>query len=214
MSQAKGIYRFWRNITGRTQKDDEAIQRFQANLEVIQKRKLTIPTSWPDLTFMFIRFEQENGDLVEFIALKFFPLNFEELKAAIKNEQSFEFRIAAENISVEKEDRRKELSENVVTMRINLRDPIPFYCLVDDGWLPMPFVKSRNFLIDYNVIVYLEKVVAGVVMQDSPQKDWWMQMMKDESVVINPLLYAFEGTEILPDARGIRRAFQRSGHYN
>lgn len=39
VSQAKGILGFWRNITGRTKKDQEGIRQLQANLENIQKRK-------------------------------------------------------------------------------------------------------------------------------------------------------------------------------
>jgi len=34
-----GVIRFWRNITGRAQKDAEAIRRIQTNLDNIQKRK-------------------------------------------------------------------------------------------------------------------------------------------------------------------------------
>lgn len=39
VSKSKGILRFWRNITGRTQKDEAAIRQLQTNLENIQKRK-------------------------------------------------------------------------------------------------------------------------------------------------------------------------------
>lgn len=39
VSQSKGIYGFWRNITGRTQKDKETISRLQVNLEKIQQKK-------------------------------------------------------------------------------------------------------------------------------------------------------------------------------
>lgn len=38
-SQARGIFRFWRNITGRTLKDEQEIEQLQANLVAIQKRK-------------------------------------------------------------------------------------------------------------------------------------------------------------------------------
>ena len=54
----------------------------------------------------------------------------------------------------------------------------------------------RIFLVDSNVVINLEKLMKNPSIMDSENALYWLQMLNSSDVVINPILYAFEGKEM------------------
>ena len=69
------------------------------------------------------------------------------------------------------------------------------FSLIEGGWLPLPFVNPPHFLVDSNVIINLEKLMKDPSITGSEYASWWLQMLNSSDVIINPILYAFEGKD-------------------
>lgn len=82
-----------------------------------------------------------------------------------------------------------------VELPIIFNEEVNIFSLIDGGWLPLPFVNPPHFLIDSNVIINLEKIKKNLHKFDSDYAGWWLQILNSSDVIINPILYAFEGKE-------------------
>lgn len=80
----------------------------------------------------------------------------------------------------------------VVKASIGFDRPATVYCLVPGGWLPMPFVIPRRFLVDRNVVIALRKIREGKVVANAETIQWWTGLLSDGSALFNPLPFAFE----------------------
>ena len=68
------------------------------------------------------------------------------------------------------------------------------FALINGGWLPPAFVAPPNFLVDRNVVSGLSKVSNGSIRSDYKSNIWWLKFPTLSNVSINPVLYAFEGS--------------------
>ncbi len=144
---------------------------------------------------LVFQINKDDGQIIQIVPQKFVPLNFDSLKLAVADHTQFEFNILSDEIFVINGGVQTKIPENSFTGTINLHHPIPFYALTQSGWLPMPFFHPRNFLVDYNIIVFIEKIIAGKVLSGSVQAEWWLEMVKGKEVIFNPLPFAMEGNK-------------------
>lgn len=84
--------------------------------------------------------------------------------------------------------------ESNFTMDFN--EELKVFSLIDGGWLPLPFVNPPHFLVDSNVIINLEKLMKNPSIIGSENALLWLHMLNSSDVIINPILYAFEGKEM------------------
>lgn len=125
----------------------------------------------------------------------FRPLSYSELNSvAIKKEKNLNLSfqgLMTEDISEHYSN--FEPVESNFTMTFN--EDFKVFSLIDGGWLPLPFVNPPHFLVDSNVIINLEKSIKNSLNSGSKAALWWLQMLNSPEVIINPILYAFEGKE-------------------
>lgn len=159
---------------------------------------------------LVFRYEDVNGALAEFEPDEFKLLDFTDIIRAIKGEKTFAFEIKANQIKVISGDQIIYPPENLVKMKIDFHHSLETYALVEGGWLPMPFCKPRNYLVDYNVIVDIEKLIAGKTVASAIEKEWWTDMIRSPETVFNPLLFAFEGEKkTFPSLDEFKELFQK-----
>jgi len=126
----------------------------------------------------------------------FKPLSYSELNSvAVKKDKtlnlSFEGLIT-EDISTPSPDFKNVKSNFTITFN----EEFQIFSLIEDGWLPLPFVNPPHFLVDSNVIINLEKLMKNPSISSSENASWWLQLINTSDVIINPILYAFEGKEM------------------
>lgn len=126
----------------------------------------------------------------------FRPLSYSELNSvAIKKEKTLNLSfqsLMTEDMSAHASD----FEQIEVNVPITFNEEIQIFSLIDGGWLPLPFVNPPHFLVDSNVIINLEKLMKNPSIVGSENASWWLQMLNSSDVIINPILYAFEGKEM------------------
>jgi hypothetical protein len=140
---------------------------------------------------LWMRYKGEDGKEVELAFRSAKPLTYSDLVITRNN---YNIEIVGDLINV------KGLSENGKTRtvrgnikEISFRRPCSIYGLVEGGWLPLPFVGSRPFLVDRNVVIMLERIRKGENRQYFRDNEWWFSLWQKVSPTINPVLYAWEG---------------------
>src|ERR1041384_639157 len=139
--------------------------------------------------FLF-RYSAHSGEIIEFKAEAIEPLRFADLEAS--QTQTYQMTIHAASITG-LPDRSEPAGPGTVTMPITFGEPVSIFCLIEGGWLPLPFVDPPKFLADRNVVVALAQIRRKVSRADLNHTDWWFQFFRGRSLEINPALYAFEG---------------------
>jgi hypothetical protein len=141
-----------------------------------------------------MRLQATTGETVDILPQSFKPLSYVELAAdGIKNSKTYKLEGVAESVEITGRDKQTEQSRFSIT--INFRRPVSIYALVEGGWLPPPFVTPPNLFVDRNVVQYLGQIARGSKRPDLIDTDWWLSLVKDSSLLINPALYALEGSK-------------------
>lgn len=126
----------------------------------------------------------------------FRPLSYSELNSvAIKKEKNLNLSfqgLMTEDLSEHSSNFEPVKSNFTVTFN----EEFQIFSLIEGGWLPLPFVNPPHFLVDSNVIINLEKIMKNPSISGSEYASWWLQMLNSSDVIINPILYAFEGKEM------------------
>lgn len=89
-------------------------------------------------------------------------------------------------------DGKPQAGKTKVKAKISFNSPIAIYALVQGGWLPLPFVIPRRFLVDRNVVITLRKIREGKDTANGQALQWWTQFFNGSDSIFNPLLHAFE----------------------
>lgn len=141
-----------------------------------------------------MRLQATTGETVDILPKSFEPLSYVELAADdIKNSKTYNLEGVAESVEITGRDKQTEQSN--FSIAINFRRPVSIYALVDGGWLPPPFVIPPNLFVDRNVVQYLAQIARGSKESNVIDTDWWLSLVKDSSLLINPVLYALEGNK-------------------
>lgn len=141
-----------------------------------------------------MRIQANDDSILDFTPVEFLPLPYEDLeRAAVGGEKDFKFEIEAVEVVREKDGIKSPLPDQLIPMTIDYKHPLPLFALVPDGWLPVSLVKPNNLLIDQNVVIIIEKLLAGKTHQGMAEADWWLEFINQSNLTLNPLLYAFEG---------------------
>lgn len=140
-----------------------------------------------------MRIKVTTGETVDILPKRFKPLSYAELASDdIKNSKTYEFEGVADSIEIIGSD-KKPGTEFSVT--INFHRPASIYALVEGGWLPPPFVNPPNLFVDRNVVQYMAQIARGSKRPDLLDTDWWLNLVTDSSLLINPVLFALEGNK-------------------
>lgn len=107
-----------------------------------------------------------------------------------------------------------DLSNDSQSVRLNLPIELPrkltLFALVEDGWLPLPYVSPRQFFFDRNVIGYIERIKNGDTGDLYENSKYWLQTNNQDETLISPLLYAFESNlQRVPDRDEFRASFEQ-----
>lgn len=87
----------------------------------------------------------------------------------------------------------EEQGPGTISLPISFRQPITIFSLVRGGWLPPPLVLPANYLVDRNVIRALVRIREDSSKPEASPTHWWLQSLERFPILINPVLYAFEG---------------------
>lgn len=159
---------------------------------------------------LVMRYVNPTGETVTFVPERFIPLTCSDFAAAHRDGTSL-YEIKADATEIEicpPNDAPRREERGRVTMPINFHHSLPVYALVDGGWLPPPFVRPPMFLVDRNVIGYIEQIAKGNPRGLYTDAVWWLRLLSDEEMHINPLLYAFESNKrMIPDFDEFKRSF-------
>ena len=141
---------------------------------------------------MGIKFITENGATVDLEPKFFKPLTFTDLQNVLQAGcNGVEINVSGRVINSTIDDLSNEQLVDVKT-NISFNESLSVYCLVQGGWLPPPFVRPANLLVDRNVVSSFRQISEGFKRSDFKIKNWWFEFF-DNEVIINPLLYALEG---------------------
>jgi hypothetical protein len=135
-----------------------------------------------------LRHVAENGEVTDIFPQYSKPLKYSDV---VENHNDHHIEFVGESII--QKDSFKEKVSHTISSTINFRNPTSIYALVEGGWLPLPFVQPPNFLFDRNVISTLAKIVDGSIRQDVYHTNWWLSFLNNSAIIINPILYAWEG---------------------
>lgn len=83
----------------------------------------------------------------------------------------------------------------IANATIEMSEPVIAYGLVDGGWLPLPWANKRVALLDRNVVIKLEQVLAARSPEKSASLTRWLGL---DSETVSPLLFALEGSKRRP----------------
>lgn len=145
-----------------------------------------------------MRIKSDDDSIFDFTPVEFLPLPYEDLeRAAVGNEKDFKFKIEAVEITRQKDSIITDLPDQLLPVTIDSKHPLPFYALVPNGWLPVSLVEPNYLLIDQNVVITIEKLLAGKTHLGMAEADWWLNFIIQSNLTLNPLLYAFEGKKRL-----------------
>lgn len=143
---------------------------------------------------LVIKIENPTGEIFRFVPKRFDFLEYDDLVSAlVKKDKTYHLNCDVDSVEVERNGVRTVENKNRASFTIIFREPLPFYALVDGGWLPPPFVNPPNLLADRNVIGYLAEIAKGNQVAVVQTADWWFGLVSNPKLLINPLPYAFEG---------------------
>ncbi|HEY2345636.1 MAG TPA: hypothetical protein VGH80_07110 [Xanthomonadaceae bacterium] len=95
------------------------------------------------------------------------------------------------------------------TMTVQFEHPVKLWVLQMGGWLPLPFWAGNVLLIDRNVTSKLSALAQPPGSSCSPADRWWLDHLNSESLTINPLLCAIEGSKkAVPSFEEFRDEFE------
>jgi len=124
---------------------------------------------------------------------EFVPLDYEELaKIPILKGKDISFRIVAKSDKHSINDEGSTVN-TTLTFNVNFPHQVSIFALVEGGWLPPPFVMSKLFMMDRNVVSVLKQLNNGSSRKDHIATEWWTNLLSDKDVLINPVFYALEG---------------------
>lgn len=146
----------------------------------------------------------EIGGIVTFVPEKFKPLSFRDfIDAHAAKSSLYEININASEIEIQEADGKQTFEKyGQVKMPINFHRSLPVYALVNGGWLPPPFVQPTHFLLDRNVIGYIEQKTKANSRTLYTNGDWWLRMIGDKEMLINPEFYDIPLMNILTMLKG------------
>ena len=142
----------------------------------------------------FFRIETEAGETIDILPRSFEPLSYIEL-ASDAVEKSKTYKMEGIVDSIEITGSNPQSGEAKFSAVINFHRSASIYALVEGGWLPPPFVIPPNLLVDRNVVQYLAQITRGNKRSDLQDTNWWLNLITDNNLLINPVLYALEGSE-------------------
>lgn len=142
---------------------------------------------------MFLKLEGDQGNTLEASVTEFVPLDYEELvKIPIQKGGEIAFRVVAKSDKHSINDEENTENSNL-TFNIKFPHLVSIFALVEGGWLPPPFVMSKLFIMDRNVVSTLKQLNNGSNRKDHIATEWWTSFLTDKNVLINPVFYALEG---------------------
>ncbi len=142
---------------------------------------------------MYIKVEGDEGDTLEANVTEFVPLSYSDLaEIQDKKNSNKKLRIVANSDEHTRND-QKNTEQSKLSFNVNFPHQVSIIALVDGGWLPPPFVMSKLFIVDHNVVTVFKKINNGSQRLDHVASEWWMRFLTDKNVVVNPVLYALEG---------------------
>lgn len=143
---------------------------------------------------MKLKYVAETGEIVEITPHTFKSFSYSDLINNYyhpANTYNIEISVTPGNCVIN----GKKNKENITcSMPINFHNPPSIFALTQSGWLPFPFIKPANILVDKNVISNLRRIAEGTQSTNTQQNEWWLRFLKDSELLINPLLYAFENS--------------------
>ena len=139
---------------------------------------------------MIFKYVSEQGEIVEIIPEKFTPLTYSDLVANGGSDNRYPIEVIANSIKL---PNSLEQRSGTASFPITFRQPLTIFSLVEGGWLPPPFVLPANYLVDRNVIRELVRIRENSSNPEQSPTHWWLQAMEQFPLLINPVLYAFEG---------------------
>ena len=118
--------------------------------------------------FMIMRYENDNGEFCEFEPKNFKPLSYSELLEFFENKTNFvDLTMKVDSINFIKGREIKENGKGEVKTKVQFGQRLPIYSLVELGWLPPPFVRPSNLLVDRNVISNFKKLLQNPSKENS-----------------------------------------------
>jgi len=138
-----------------------------------------------------LKFQSELGQSVSIRPTSFAPLSFSQLLQA-KHFAGAGIDVKFRGIDAVIDGVPQDEITVTTAKMVFPNSPEP-YALVVGGWLPLPFVIPKNFLVDRNVVAKLRRIRARGPRRDDVNFQWWRQFIDGTAVTFNPLLYAYEG---------------------
>jgi len=146
-----------------------------------------------EIFLMFLKVKSDDGDILEARIVEFLPLTYADLLRCIKEKgQRRTLHISARSDGHTLNDQRSENSAEI-NSTVEFHHWVSMYALVENGWLPPPFTKSKFYMVDRNVVSTLREVNAGSARDDHVATDWWFRFLDSRETVLHPGLYALEG---------------------
>ncbi|GAB6147292.1 hypothetical protein [Desulfocicer niacini] len=140
---------------------------------------------------ILLKYVGENGDEAEIIPSFFEPLGFEEM---FSDDKLYEVIAKVKSGNGKINDKIID-QDSTCSFSIHFHSDISIYVLVPDGWLPITFL-NKNFLVpDRNFLSSIIQIRANNLKSNTKSTKWWLDFHKKSDIVINPILYAFEGNK-------------------
>jgi hypothetical protein len=134
----------------------------------------------------------EDGDVIEFTPSQASPLGIVDLQALSNGTtDSVDMQFQSDSALINGDNNQ---GETRISARIEFHQSMAVFALVPGGWLPMPFAMPRQYLVDRNVVISMEKIRSGRNAANSEAFIWWLNLINDEDSVFNPLPYAYEAS--------------------
>ena len=140
---------------------------------------------------MIFKYVSDQGEIVEVIPEKFTPLTYSDLVANGGSAQRYVIEVFAKSIKL---PNCHDEGPGTASFPITFRQPLTIYSLVEGGWLPPPFVLPANYLLDRNVIRTFVRIREDSSKTELLPTHWWLQSLEGFPILINPVLYASEGS--------------------
>lgn len=160
---------------------------------------------------LIIKYQAETGKVVTFVPKEFKPLSFRDfIDAHTAKSNLYKINVNASEIEIQEANGGRKFEKyGQIKMPINFHRSLPVYALVGGGWLPPPFVQPPHFLPDRNVIGYIEQITKANPRSLYADADWWLRMIGDKEMLINPFLYAFESNrQMIPELEDFKKSYQ------
>lgn len=147
--------------------------------------------------------------MVDVVPNQFRPLSYRDL---LLEDANYQFKFDVESVEIRQNNgiinRHKKGTGNG---KIKFKQNLPIYSLVRGGWLPMPFVRPRFFLVDRNVVSNIKKITQGSSLERIQDLKWWLDMVSSDNLVFNTLLYAIEGDKRrFPTFEEFKNSFEKA----